>query len=99
MSLRKQRVSELEAVSETFSTEGYKLIEAEQRALYNALLHSAVDSCDTGEKWLVRRGELLNLARIIAYRQAAELEIEHLPNAVFEDEVDPRDGELNPLED
>lgn len=97
MSLREQRQQELEALLDTFASEGYNIFLRDVAIMYEVLRDGAVDSCDTGNKWLERRSALKTLASVIAYSEAAKSEYEHLDEAVFEDE--PEHDDRNPLED
>lgn len=98
MSLRNERLEELEELVTTFGTPGFTRYAGDVQSLYEALIDSAVTDCDTGEKWMQRRGELLAIARIIGYTHNTEAELDNIDDMRFEDEL-PIESPGNPLED
>lgn len=98
MSMRDDRKDELGALMTTFATPGFKLYAGDVQGLYESLLDRSIADCDTGEKWMERRGELLALGRIMGYPVAAVQEIENIDSVIFEDE-EPDDMGTNGLED
>ena len=83
---------ELEEILETCQSKGWQLIHEEYVRMYDQLLDNAVLHCDTGDKWLQRRGTLVALKQLIDTQDNAEAALDELVNG----EAD--DGR-NPLED
>ena len=94
---RQLRMEQLEALLDTFNTEGWKIFASDCNALGVALLRSAAHECDTGEKWMERRGRLLALEEVLGYAPAAMNELKNIDSATFDDEESH--NETNELED
>lgn len=83
---RQIRTQELETLLDTFNTDGWKLFMKDCNGLGLSLLHSAPNDCDTGEKWMERRGKLLQIEQVISYQTQAVNELKNIDKAEFNDE-------------
>lgn len=83
---REIRTKELNDLLDTFTSEGFKKYHEDCLGLQTNLFASAVQDCTTGEAWMQRRGEIIMMDKIIAYPQAAMMELKNIDDAEFDDE-------------
>ncbi len=95
-SLRQVRKEELDKLLNTFTTDGHEIFMSDCMAVLAQLRSSAAADCDTGDKWLDRRGRIQMLETVVGYSQAAMAELDNFDDLVFEDESDDT---LNSLEE
>jgi hypothetical protein len=58
------------------------------------LRDTAAADCDTGDKWLDRRGRIQMLETVMGYSRAAMAELDNFDDLVFEDEADDEPNSL-----
>jgi hypothetical protein len=97
MSLRKQRVLELEELLTTYSTKGYQTLQEEHQSLLDVAVATAADQCPTNDLWQQRRGEIATLRHVIGMEGQVRWQLDHLDDMVFDDEA--LDNAANELED
>lgn len=87
----------METLLESRDHPGTQQFLSDIQELYSIKIDTAVAECDTGDKWLARRGELQALAMVLGYMPNAERELDGLDETHFSDEPEP--DNTNPLED
>ena len=85
-SLRQVRREELDKLLNTFTTEGHDIFLTDCMSMLTHLRDTAAADCDTGDKWLDRRGRIQMLETIMSYSRAAMSELDNFDDMVFEDE-------------
>jgi hypothetical protein len=96
--MRQQRTRELEAILDTFATEGYALIRDDMEAGYKQMVEQGWEVCKTGEEFFVMKGHIQRTRNLLALPQLVEQEYESLDERVFPDEAGA-EVPTNPLED
>jgi len=76
-----------ESLFEMFETEGWKIFIEMADTIYKAGLENAIDSVETGDQWLVLKGELSQLRRILNYEKYTKMVYENSKEAVDEEDV------------
>lgn len=98
MSQRETRQQELDALLKMFSGKGWQIIENDLNESMVALMQRSWVECKTGEEFLERKGEILALSKMLAFRGLVSQEVESFDERVFPDEEQPDSGK-NSLED
>lgn len=52
-----------------FGTDGWKQFKDEFGGLLNSLIEGAVSDCDTNDKWMYRRGEVIRLQQVVNFEE------------------------------
>jgi len=95
LQVRRDRLNQL---AETFGTEGWGHFTEDLTTFIRVLKDTAVENCDSGDKWLARRAVILELEAIANYQAASEAELEAIEQLLQNPEADDDDGR-NPLEE
>lgn len=98
MSQRETRQQELDALLKMFSGKGWQIVENDLSNAMTTLMQRSWVECKTGEEFLERKGEIMALSKMLAFRGLIAQEVESFDDKVFPDEEQPDNGR-NSLED